>query len=371
MSLSKILLSTVSVLAVVACIPCGRGDALKGWENMGETPADTESVYPAPSDTVFFRTRGLVLGWSDVCDTSVLDYIGIAGQTALNTFSIYNAPLGTKTWSDFTEKCKAKGIGIEYEEHMMSFLLPRSLFEAYPEYFRMDSNGVRVSDANGCPSSEGALSEVWRNAISIAKRYHPTNHKYYFWLDDGGDVCHCDKCAGLNASDQALIFENTVIRALKTIDPDAKLAHLCYYNTLEPPKSVEPDEGIFLEFAPFFRRWDEPLANTWVVGRDGKTTHAEYLRQLKANLGVFPAETAQVLEYWMDDSLFSEWNTDKLVEVPWDKAVFLSDLKTYAEHGIHNIMCYAAYVGPSYVQKFGFPYFIEEYAQGLKDYEQN
>lgn len=373
MSVVKTISLFVFPLAVLlgSCTSEGKTNALKGWEDIGKSQPDTVVVPQEPADTVFFRTRGLVMGWSEVSNASVLDYIDIAERTGLNTFSIYNAPFGTEVWTEFTDKCKDKGISIEYEEHMMSFLLPRSLFESHPEYFRMDNSGVRVSDANGCPSSEGALSEVYRNAIDIAKRYSPSNHKYYYWLDDGGDVCHCAKCAGLNASDQALIFENTVIKALKTIDPEARLAHLCYHNTLEPPKSVSPEEDIFLEFAPFYRRWDEPLANTWVMGRDGKTTHAEYLRQLKANLKVFPAETAQVLEYWMDDSLFSEWNTDKLVEVPWNKAVFLSDLKTYASHGIHNIMCYCAYVGPAYVQKFGFPYFIEEYAQGLKDYEQD
>ena len=82
-----------------------------------------------------------------------------------------------------------------------------------------------------------------------------------------------------------------------------------------------------------------------------------------------PAETAQVLEYWMDDSLFSEWDPTDLVEVPWDNGMFLDDIDTYASYGIRNIMCYCVYVGPSYVNKFGFPAFLEEYGQGLLNYE--
>lgn len=361
----------------ISCTPETRGSAVDGWENIGKEdpnkPGKPDPEKPDPEDpeqpVPFFKMRGLVLGWSEVSNSSVINYIAIAKKNGLNTFSIYNAPRGTLAWTTFERDCANAGIDIEFEEHMMSFLLPRDKFSVYPDWFRMDKKGKRTNDANGCPSSEGALDEVYRNAIDIGKRYASTNHRYYFWLDDGGDICHCPQCKDLNASDQALIFENKAIEALKTIDPEAKLAHLCYSNTLEPPKSVKPHEDIFLEFAPFFRTWDQPLANTWATGRDGKTTHAIYLKQLKANLKVFPAETAQVLEYWMDDSLFSNWNQDNLVEVPWSNEIFLKDLETYASHGITNITCYAAYVGPNYVRKFGYPKFLDEYGQGLLNYE--
>lgn len=360
----------------LSCTPENTGSAVNGWENIGkddpdkpgsENPEKPEIPDNPEKPEHFFKMRGLVLGWSEVSNARVIDYISISKKNGINTFSVYNAPRGTQVWTNFEKNCKDAKIDIEFEEHMMSFLLPRERFDNYPEWFRMDKNGNRTKDANGCPSSDGALNEVYRNAIDIGRRYASTNHRYYFWLDDGGDICHCPKCKDLNASDQALIFENKAIEALKTIDPEAKLAHLCYSNTLEPPRTVKPHEDIFLEFAPFFRTWDQPLANTWAKGRSG-ITHAEYLKQLKANLKVFPAATAQVLEYWMDDSLFSEWDENNLVEVPWSKEIFLKDLETYASHGITNITCYAAYVGPKYVQKFGYPKFLDEYGQGLMNY---
>jgi hypothetical protein len=99
-------------------------------------------------------------------------------------------------------------------------------------------------------------------------------------------------------------------------------------------------------------------------------THAKYLKSLADHLKVFPAETAQVLEYWMDDSLFSGWNPNNLKEVPWNyEGVFLKDLDTYASYGIRYITCYCAYVGPDYVKKFGFPQFLVDYASGLYNYE--
>ena len=375
------------IVSLVACTQPDLTDATQDWEDMfevpeppagPENPGDTDDpgttepedpmdkIYP---DDRFFRMRGVVMGWSDCRHRDALDYIEIAKEHGLNTFSIYGADRSSLEWNTFAKECKENGIHLEFQEHMMSFLLPRKLFSTHPEYFRMNEQGTRVEDANGCPSSEGALEEIYKNAIDIGKRYKPTNHKYYFWLDDGGGVCHCDKCKDLNDADQALIFENVIIEALKPIDPDATLAHLCYANTTQPPQKIKPHKDIFLEFAPFYRDWTHPLSETWVQGLNGMT-HAKYLKSLQEHLKVFPAETAQVLEYWMDDSLFSGWNPNNLKQVPWNyEGVFLKDLDTYAQYGIRYITCYSAYVGPDYVKKFGFPQFLVDYAKGLYEYE--
>lgn len=364
----KILLTLLSVMIlatpVSSCSKNNGNSAVDGWEDMFDKDDDDGN---GEVEETHFKMRGLVLGWSEVCNPEKIDYIKIASENGINTFSIYNAPRPSETWDKFTAKCKAAGIDLEFEEHMMSFLLPRDYFNTHPEYFRMDANGNRVKDANGCPSSEGALAIVHENAIRIGRNYKPTNNKYYFWLDDGGDICHCPKCKHLNAAEQALIFENEVISALKEINPDACLAHLCYDNTLDAPKQVKPHEDIFLEFAPFYRNWSEPLTNKAAKGRTG-LTHQDYMRALSENLKVFPKETAQVLEYWMDESLFCGWDPNNLVKLPWNKNVFLSDINTYASYGIKNITCYAAYIGPDYVDKFGDVSFLSEYGQGLLNY---
>ena len=364
-------------------------NALAGWEKMGHeddpseepsedaskdpsTPSDPSGEDPSqdPDSDRWFKTRGIVCGWSDVYapyHTYKIDYLNIARMHHLNTFSIYGADRSTNTWKEYMAEAAEIGVKFEFQEHMMSFLLPRDLFNSHPEYFRMNKQGVRIDDANGCPSSEGAMQEVFKNAKDIGSRYEPTNHRYYFWLDDGGDVCYCDKCKGLSASDQALMFENTVIKALKELDPDAMLAHLAYHNTTNAPKSVKPQKDIFLEFAPFYRTWSHALSETWAEGKNG-WTHAKYIKALEDNLKVFPTETAQVLEYWMDDSLFSGWNPSDLKPVPWNSKIFQDDLKTYAKHGIRHITCYCAYVGPEYHKKFGFPEFLNEYADGLYNF---
>ena len=389
--------SIKTLLLVLLCcstgISCGKqGDshnAISGWEKMGEEdePSEEPSKEPStptdsddpssddsskdPDEDRWFKTRGIVCGWSDVYapyHTYKIDYLDIAEKHHLNTFSIYGADRSSDSWKQYMESAAKIGVKFEFQEHMMSFLSPRDLFKTHPEYFRMNKQGVRVEDANGCPSSEGALAQVFLNAKRLGESYKPTNHRYYFWLDDGGDVCYCEHCKGLSASDQALMFENKIIEALKTLDPDAQLAHLAYNNTTEAPKNVKPAEDIFLEFAPFHRTWEHALSETWAEGNSG-WTHAKYLRALQENLKVFPKETAQVLEYWMDDSLFSGWNQSKLKQVPWNSKIFLDDLKTYAKYGIRHITCYCAYVGPNYNQQFGFPDFLIEYADGLYNFE--
>lgn len=145
------------------------------------------------------------------------------------------------------------------------------------------------------------------------------------------------------------------------------MAHLAYQGTIPAPEIVKPENDIFLEFAPFNRRWDKPLRERDAI-RDGMTiTHGEYIDALEANLKVFPKETAQVLEYWMDVSLFSDWKKPA-VQLPWNKNVFLSDINTYAHYGIRNIIAYAVYVDAIYYETYKNVNFVQEYGDGLKNY---
>lgn len=315
----------------------------------------------------FFQTRGVIFSWDDVKNPEVLDWVELMKKNSLNTVSIFGHDYESPEYAAVKQRFVDAGIDFEYEEHAMSSLLPRELFKTHPEYFRMDENGVRQPDGNGCPSSKEGLEVMMSNVPSFVKAHTPTNHKYYTWLYDGGDVCHCDKCKGLNVADQGLIFENHIIRALKKIDPEAKLAHLAYYNSTPAPSKIKPEKDIFLEWAPFLRRWDRPLSDT-LARRDGeKWTHGDYIRMLEDNLKVFPAETAQVLEYWMDDSLYSGWHKPQ-VQVPWHKDVFLSDLETYASYGIHNVTAYAAYVDAWYLETYKDISFVDDYGQGLLNF---
>ncbi len=318
----------------------------------------------------WFQTRGVVLFWEDVKDPERVDWLEMAERVGLNTISVYAGEdtKASEPYRAFLQQCAERGIAVEYQEHAMFQLLPRSLFAEHPEYFRMDKEGQRQQKFNCCVSSEEALEIIASNARERALKEKPTNHRYYFWLDDGGECCYCPECSKYNDSDQALIIENRILEAVREVDSDAMVAHLCYHNTLKAPAVVKPAEGVFLEFAPFYRSWVEPLSQPDAQREGMALTHADYMEALKENLAVFPAETTVVLEYWMDVSLFSGWKKP-VVKLPWNRSVFLSDLQTYADLGIRHITCYAAYVGPEYVDLHGDISFVEEYGKGLMEYK--
>src|SRR5262249_39109713 len=136
----------------------------------------------------------------------------------------------------FLERCGKLGLQVEYELHAMKELLPRDLLGTQPELFRMDAQGRRTADANCCACSGGALALMAENAVAIAKTLRPTTGRFFYWGDDGQPWCQCPKCRELSASEQALVVENRLCRALREVDAQAQLSHLAYANTMAAPR---------------------------------------------------------------------------------------------------------------------------------------
>jgi hypothetical protein len=133
---------------------------------------------------------------------------------------------------------------------------------------------------------------------------------------------------------------------------------LAYCHTLAAPQQITPAQGVFLEYAPINRRYDLPYAQQ--MG----PTQPDGLHMLDANLEVFCRKTAQVLEYWLDVSRFSQWRRPT-VQLPWNREVFGADVDTYGSRGIRHITMFAAWGDAEYVTGFGEPKFIEKYGAGL------
>lgn len=338
-----------------------RPDGSVNWYSMKETDDEhadfhqPKVFFPAKVDREsFFDMRGVVLS---VQDLKTVDWPRIAHENGINTIGTHMKPgeviefIQSEAGKAFMDNCRGLGIHVEHQLHAMGELLPRELFEEDSTMFRMDKDGRRVADFNFCPHSEKALEIVAAKAAEFAKALPATNHRYYFWLDDNSSVCECPECEGYSASDQALLIENRMIKAIREVDPEAMLAHLAYQATMEPPVKVKPEEGIFLEFAPIEREWDRPLTDLDAPGRKGRMSHRKVLELLEANLKVFPAETAVVLEYWLDVSLASGWKKPA-VNLPWHPEVFASDLAKYSGYGIKDITSFAVYMDSTYFRTF-------------------
>lgn len=304
-------------------------------------------------------TRGVVLTPKDL--SGELDWPKLAHDAGLTTIGTHVGPadvmpfLGSEKGKKFLSDCKRYGIDVEHELHAMGYLLPRKLFDTRPELFRMEKDGKRVREQNCCASSPEALAIIASNAVEVARVCRPTTGRYFYWLDDSSGVCHCPKCSELNAADQALLIENAILGELRAkVDPRATLAHLAYGVTMNPPEKVKPANGIFLEFADIGRRRDK-----WLDKKQDKL-----LRRL---LEIFPVETAQVLEYWLDVSLFSEWHRP-YVKLPWSGNLFRRDVDNYAKLGFRKFTTFAVYLDDDYVRDFGRMPEVLEYGRGLNEW---
>lgn len=311
----------------------------------------------------FFQTRGIVLmpddlslpGWARRARDAGLTAIALHDPGVIgNVVAFLSSGAGER----FLAECREAGIHVEFELHAMRDLLPRSLFDAHPECFRMNDAGERTPDANLCVHSERALETVAENAARIAEVLRPTTGRYFFWGDDGEPPCRCARCRHLNAADQALIVENRVARTLRAICPDARVAHLAYAHTLLPPTQVRPEPGVFLEFAPGGIQLVEPTLGDTRLGTIDPGVKARYRDLLDANLAVFGPRDAQVLEYWLDVSAYAGWKKPVTQRLPWEgerRASFLADLDHYGERGIRHITTFACYIDADYVSAFGEP----------------
>jgi Domain of unknown function (DUF4838) len=322
------------------------------------------AVTDEPARAIPVETRGIVLVPEDL---SLADWPERAKNAGLTTIGIHhqNSPQAVIRWIKadagrrFLEQCRKLDLAVEYELHAMRELLPRMLFARNPEFFRMDEKGERRPDSNCCVHSDRALEIIAENAVAIAETLHPTTGRYFYWGDDGQPWCQCPKCGELSPSEQAVVIENRICTALRKRDPKAGVAHLAYLNTLPPPNKITPDDGIFLEYAPINRRYDIPYDQQ----REAK--QGDGLDAFDANLKVFPKETAQVLEYWLDVSRFSRWKRPA-VKLPWNKEVFLADVATYRQRGIRHITNFGVWIDADYEKRFGAPDFIKEYGAGLQ-----
>ena len=297
-------------------------------------------------------TRGVVVSARDL--SGAFDWPRLAREAGLTTIATHIGPRDVMPFmrsgrgARFVDACASNGLQVEHELHAIDWLLPRTMFASEPSFFRMNAKGVRTPDSTCCPSNPFALELIAGRAVEVARVCRSTTGRYFFWMTDNGEKCNCPKCSPLTGAEQAVIVENAIVRALRVeIDPNATLAHLAYQFTMDPPRLVKPDPALFLEFAPIERwrfkgaRRREPLA-------EGGT----WLEKLGRLLEVFPADTAQALEYWLDASLFSNWRKP-LVRIPWDADTTRAEIAAYRKRGIRHFTTFAVNVDDDYLADFG------------------
>jgi len=281
---------------------------------------------------------------------SGLDLLGIhpgGGDGAAHLLDELLEYLKKPEFRSMLTELEENGFEIEYELHALNWLLPKSVLDCHGDWKRVNDQGERTDRYNFCVSADGVLDYISDRCYYLATQLKQKGHRYNIWIDDiKGGHCHCQRCASLTPADQALIFCRAALRGLRRYDPLASQSYLAYYDTLNVPENVPTEEGIFLEFAPIER---------WTKGTDNE------LKAVPALVKFFGADTAKVLEYWVDNSLFSKWKKPP-VKCVLDKEGMRRDVKLYREAGFKDMTSFGLYLGAEHTELHG-EFSIREYAE--------
>ncbi len=112
------------------------------------------------------RCRGIVLHdtdcgtyWAERLEKSGLNVVGVhpaGGVDAHLTLAACMELVKTDRFREFRQRMNRVGIAVEFEMHALTWILPRDLFDAHSDWFRMDENGERTPRFNCCASSDAA-----------------------------------------------------------------------------------------------------------------------------------------------------------------------------------------------------------------------
>jgi len=289
----------------------------------------------------------LSVKWVDRLADGGVEVLGIhpcGGQFSFKYIKEMLALIKTAEYRRLIDYAKARGLEIEYELHGACWLLPRELFDTHPEYFRENEKGERTGDYNFCVSNEEALELAANRAAELALLLYGSNNNFYFWMDDGHGIhCHCEKCRRLSPSDQQLLALNAFIRAIRREIPEAKLSYLAYMDSIGVPERVSPEEGIFLEYAPFEKYTAK--------GEDAPDLIKREKEMILPLMRFFGGEK-KLLEYWFDNSMFSNWQKPPR-PFKLNREGMKADLKEYKKDGFDYVSTFACFLGEDYETLYG------------------
>ena len=142
-----------------------------------------------------------------------------------------------------------------------------------------------------------------------------------------------------------MIIMKHVLKGLKRYDQEAKLSFLSYQDSSDV-LTIQPDRDMFLEFAPIGRNHAKALD-----GNDEANVKAR--KTLEELLKIFPAETTQILEYFLDVSLFCQWKRENAKALDLDAEKLGRDISYYASLGVGGITTFSGFMDGEWRAKYG------------------
>jgi hypothetical protein len=246
--------------------------------------------------------------------------------------------------------CRERGIGCEYGGHVLQLLLPRSHFDAHPEFFPEDASGKRNSRGNLCVSNPEALRLISRGAVSYVEQ-HPECEMLHIWGADvrNGAWCQCSACSSMSPQVQYLKVINTVAEALAAQDKNTPIAYLAYHDTIEPDPSLQPRANVHFEWAPRKRCYSHSIDDPQCE------VNPRYFDALERYVKLF-AGRGHIFEYYADAILFG----GIAAATP---SVIARDLRAYRNLGIPGVSCLTFGVHSA----IAYPINLETFARGSRN----
>ena len=287
--------------------------------------------------------------WIDRLADGGITVLGIhptGGKNAPQSLAALVELMKTPEYRARIDYARARGLEIEYEIHAAGYLIPKDLYGEHPEYFRVNEDGERVCDWNFCISNPEALDLFSDRAAELAVSLYGSSPNFYFWMDDGGHHtrCHCPACRKLSASDQQLTAVNAMLRKIKKKIPEARMAYLAYQETILPPTCVSPEDGVFLEYAPFEKYTAKGENAAELIRREQEMTIPL--------MDLFGRDSAKVLEYWYDNSLYSRWKKPP-AKFTLDGETMKKEISQYRDLGFRSVATFACFLGADYEELHG------------------
>jgi hypothetical protein len=270
--------------------------------------------------TPAFPRRGI---FHAVQDGAWADWCAFYARLGFNEISLHATDIA---WEEAMRQSTPYGLALQWGGHGLSAFVPRTAFAAHPDYFRAlqppDFNRTRLPDSNLCTGSEGAMTLVRAGARQAAEQYAGAT-ALHLWADDlpAGGWCYCARCMGLPPQDQAMLADNAVADGVTAADPQMRVAHLIYHDTIEPPRLVAPHPALTPLYAPRERCYAHAL-NDPACARN-----RHFAERLEAVLDYFGHQPWHLFEYYSDAILFRGM-------LPVLPEVIADDLRYYAALGL-------------------------------------
>lgn len=186
-----------------------------------------------------------------------------------------------------------------------------------------------------CPDDAEALRRESARFEAYLAKASATMRQFFLWPDDENlPDCSSPQFRDYRVSDLTLNFSNEMNKLLQSRRPGAEFAFISYLRTWDPPRHVKPDPGVTLEWAPMNQSLGQALNDP------NSPVNARMRNQLEQYLKLFPASTAQVLGYWLDDTLTSRTDLGHLLFRP---SALQQELRYYRSLGIANVTSFGIF----------------------------